>query len=346
MLAVQGTTLFGVSPARSSASELTRLERRAGRELAERRQVEPVVARPVGRRDDLAGARPQRDERTGRPDVGEQASASVCRSMSSESWRSCPASARSGTARARRPSASTASTEARECRAAGRRTSPAARRGRPRPRPGSAPGPPRSSRRSPRRPGRGWARRTRGSAPATGSRDRPARRDGLDGLQQPARHLVAAVDDRLDEGLRPGGVDLPSAYGAGSTPTSSASSRADAPAFASPSDGLSMPTRTTGRSVTIARPPAPRMSPRSAVTEDRSSTSPRPGSARRAGAQLTCHSSPLGERGRDVVLPGLVPPTSHVQRKVASATPSPSGSATSTTVTVLGRSPMPATTSS
>ena len=91
------------------------------------------------------------------------------------------------------------------------------------------------------------------------------------------------------------------AYAAASTPTSRATARADAPALAGPTLERSMPMRTTGRSVTSARPPAPRMSPRSAprLTRSRVTDSCSEGSMV-ATSQSTCHSSSSKESGASV----------------------------------------------
>ena len=77
-----------------------------------------------------------------------------------------------------------------------------------------------------------------------------------------------------------------------------ASARAEAPAWEASTAGLSMPTRETWRSVTRARPRAPRMSPRSGVSEETASVSPgsRLGSTR-VVAQAACHSSSASVRG-------------------------------------------------
>ena len=72
IVAVHGTTVSGVSPARSRARLLTVLNVEPGRGLAERREVLPAVAGTVGRGEDLAGAGPDRHQRAGRADAGQQ----------------------------------------------------------------------------------------------------------------------------------------------------------------------------------------------------------------------------------------------------------------------------------
>ena len=265
-----GPPSCGVSPARSSARELTVLKVEPGRELAERRQVEPAGAGPVGRGQDLAGARPE-SPRGRSPDAtpASSGSASICRSRSRLSWRGWPGG-RLG-AEELAPDAlvvDRVDLEARASRAACRRTAPAGRRSRRCRRPGSRRGSPRSSRRSPRRPGRGAVRRTPGSG-ASGrvTSDDAGPVDPLDGRGPARGDLLLAVDDRLHERLR---------------------HRRPRPAWRSPSGRCrpawrapgprrrpATPRRsacrcrpgTTCRSVTSASPRAPTMSPRSGVSE-------------------------------------------------------------------------------
>ena len=126
----------------------------------------------------------------------------------------------------------------------------------------SCPGPPRSSPRSRHRRCRGSAPRTPWSARAgrrpgsrshrrcrrTHARRRAARRSG--GRRSPRRTPASPAASTCFT------------YGAASSPTRSASRRADSPARAAGTLVRSMPNRTTGRSVTSAKPSEPTIGPR------------------------------------------------------------------------------------
>ena len=115
--------------------------------------------------------------------------------------------------------------------------------------------------------------------------DDPGARDRLDAVRDRGRQLLAAEHDRLDERLRPGRRAPPSRRARGRCRRARPAPAPSAAGSAPSSVGLSMPTRDTGRSVTIGWPPAPRMSPRSASTEDDvERLARRPGSARRPTA--------------------------------------------------------------
>ena len=128
--------------------------------------------------------------------------------------------------------------------------------------------------------------------------------------------------------------------------TSRATSRAEAPALAAPTWLRSMPMRTTGRSVTRASPPAPRMSPRLAPSPTRSMVTfgPRVGSMV-AGSQSASHSSPVWVSVACEEYCQPSGPSGHAQSYVAVAVAgSPDGSETSARVTVGVRSSRPSTT--